>query len=79
MIGLLRGMWEKLENVSSKYYRISSGGNYVRMMTLPPSYSRKSRKSGVLTYRNPKGWLRPVAGKLYLFFFLNSVLLLLTE
>ena len=42
-------------------------GRCVRVTTLPSSQSRKSRKSGVLTYRIPKGRLRPVAGELYLY------------
>ena len=40
-------------------------GRCVRVTTLPPSLCRKSRKSGGLTYRTPKGLLKPVAGKLY--------------
>ena len=40
------------------------GGRCVRVTTLPPPLCRKSRKSGALTYRIPKGLLRPVAGKL---------------
>jgi hypothetical protein len=32
-------------------------GRCVRVTTLPPSYCRKSRKSGALTYRNPLGHL----------------------
>jgi hypothetical protein len=36
-------------------------------MTLPPSQCQKSRKSGVLTYQIPKGLLRPVAEKFYVF------------
>jgi hypothetical protein len=43
------------------------GGRCVRVTTLPPSLCRKSRKSGALIYRNPKGRLRPVEGELYLF------------
>jgi hypothetical protein len=38
-------------------------GLCVRATTLPPSYCGKSRKSGALTYRIPKGMLRPVAGE----------------
>jgi hypothetical protein len=43
------------------------GGRCVRVTTLPPSYCRKSRKSGALTYQIPKGLFRTVAGKLYLY------------
>ena len=42
------------------------GGRCVRVTTLPPSQCRKSSKTGALTYRIPKGLLRPVREKLYL-------------
>jgi hypothetical protein len=41
-------------------------GRCVRVTTLPTSKRRKSRKSGAVTDRIPKGLLRPVAGNLYL-------------
>jgi hypothetical protein len=41
-------------------------GRCVRVTTLPPSLCRKSRKSGALIFRIPKGLLRSVAGNLYL-------------
>jgi hypothetical protein len=42
-------------------------GRCVRVTTLPPSECRNSRKSGALTCRIPKGLIRPVVGKLYLY------------
>jgi hypothetical protein len=42
-------------------------GRCVGVTTLPPSQYRKSWKSGALTYRIPKGLVRPVVGHLYLF------------
>ena len=55
------------------------GGRCVTVTTLPPSQCGKSRKSGALTYRIPKGLSRPVAGKLYLFTFLSSTIRFLKE
>jgi hypothetical protein len=45
----------------------------VGVTTLPPSQCRKSRKAGALTYRIPKGLLRPVAGKLYFYLVQGNV------
>jgi hypothetical protein len=39
---------------------------------LPPLYCRKSRRSGALTYPEPLGPLRPVAGCLYVTFTLSK-------
>jgi hypothetical protein len=37
-------------------------GRRVRLTTLPPSVIRVSENVGALTYRNPKGFLRPIKG-----------------
>ena len=42
-------------------------GRCLRVTTLLPSYCRKSRKFGALTYRIRKVLLKPVGGKLFLY------------
>jgi hypothetical protein len=49
---------------------VGKDGRCVMVTTLPPSLCRKSRKSGALTYRIPKGLFRPVVGRLYLYLYL---------
>jgi hypothetical protein len=59
-----------VDSVSKNEYQETPGGKNgrcLRVTTLPTSLCRKSRRSGALTYRIPKGLLRPVAGKLYLY------------
>jgi hypothetical protein len=51
-------MCRGVDSVSKNEYQETPGGKdgrCVRVTTLPPSQCRKSRKSGALTYRIPKG------------------------
>jgi hypothetical protein len=62
-----------VDSASKNKYQETPGGKgdrCVRVTTLPPSECRKLIKSGALTYRIPKGLLRPVAGKLYLYLYI---------
>jgi hypothetical protein len=58
-----------VDSASKSEYQDSPGGKdgrCIRVTTLPPSQCQKPRKSNALTYRIPKGLLRPVAGKFYI-------------
>jgi len=57
--------------VSNRDFSWSKGGRYLWLTTYYPCNAETSRKSVVLTYPEPLGPPRPVAGDLY--FYLNGV------
>jgi len=55
--------------VSTKDFSWGKGGRCVWLMTYHPCTAKTSRKSGALTYPEPLGPPRPVAGDLYFLLF----------
>jgi len=61
--------------MSTRDFSWGEGGLCVWLTTYHPCSAETSRKSGALTYPEPLGPPRPVAGHLYLFFLLCIVLI----
>jgi len=59
--------------VSTMDLSCGKGGRYVWLMTYHPCSAETSRKSGVLTYPEPLGLPRLVAGDLYFFIIIKNV------
>ena len=55
--------------VSTRDFSWGKGGRCVWLKTYHPCSAETSRKSGALTYPEPLGPPRPVAGDLYLYFY----------
>ena len=54
--------------VSTRDFSWGKGGRWVWLTTYHPCSAETPRKSGALTYPEPLGPPRPVAGDLYLFY-----------
>ena len=59
--------------VSTREFSWGKGGRCVWLTTYHPCSAETSRKSGALTYPEPLGPPRPVAGDLYLFLLLGYI------
>jgi len=62
--------------VSTRDFSWGKGGQYVWLTTYHPCSAKTSRKSRVLTYPEPLGPPRPVAGGLYFYFIVRPNLFL---
>jgi len=59
--------------VSTRDFSWGKGGRCIWLMTFHPCSAKTSRKSGVLTYAEPLGPPRPVAGDLYCTFYFTDM------